>query len=183
MQESFWWWQCSDRYVISPLVLPHLHSPLPPFSPSLISLMVSVEVKAPCILTLLEFEVSWIFQELGLIDYNIMQRDEDDIFLMVFTANIWLLRQNLHWNLNIAVLKGCCRHRQHATVADHTTGIMTSVLLWPATALSRAWATVKRQMFSDANEPWPTTSHLSSKPCCITLVIILIVKYQWGCVF
>ena len=39
MQESLWWWQCSDRYVIS--LFPHLHTP----SPSLISLMVSVDVK------------------------------------------------------------------------------------------------------------------------------------------
>ena len=41
MQESFWWWQCSYRYIISPLPL----SPLSRFSPSLISLMVSVDVK------------------------------------------------------------------------------------------------------------------------------------------
>ena len=40
MQESVWWWQYSDRYIIS--VLPHLHTP---FFPSLISLMVSVDVK------------------------------------------------------------------------------------------------------------------------------------------
>ena len=40
MQVSFWWWQCSDRYVIS--LSPHLHTPV---SPSLISLMVSVDVK------------------------------------------------------------------------------------------------------------------------------------------
>ena len=26
MQESFWWWQCSDRYIIS--LFPHLHTPL-----------------------------------------------------------------------------------------------------------------------------------------------------------
>ena len=37
MQESFWWWQCSDRYIIS------LYPPPP--SPSLISLMVFVDVK------------------------------------------------------------------------------------------------------------------------------------------
>ena len=47
MQESFWWWQCSDRYIIS--LFPRLHTPPPPplphFSPSLISLMVSVNVK------------------------------------------------------------------------------------------------------------------------------------------
>ena len=42
MQESFWWWQCSDRYILS--LFTHLHTPSP-FSPSLISLMVSVEVK------------------------------------------------------------------------------------------------------------------------------------------
>ena len=43
MQESFWWWQCSDRYIIS--LSPHLHTTFPPFSPSLISLVVSVDVK------------------------------------------------------------------------------------------------------------------------------------------
>ena len=48
MQESFWWWQCSDSYVIS---FPHLHTPSPPppppppFSPSIISLTVFVDVK------------------------------------------------------------------------------------------------------------------------------------------
>ena len=42
MQESFWWWQCSDWYILS--LFPHLHTPSP-FSPSLISLIVSVEVK------------------------------------------------------------------------------------------------------------------------------------------
>ena len=41
MHESFWWWGCSDRYINS---LPTPHNP-PPFSPSLISLMVSVDVK------------------------------------------------------------------------------------------------------------------------------------------
>ena len=43
MQKSFWWWQCSDRYIIS--VSPHLHTPFPPFSPSLISHPVSVDLK------------------------------------------------------------------------------------------------------------------------------------------
>ena len=36
-------WQCSDRYLLS--LFPHLHTPFPSFSPSLISLMVSVDVK------------------------------------------------------------------------------------------------------------------------------------------
>ena len=43
MQKSFWWWQCSDRYIIS--LSPHLHTPFPPVSPSQISLMVSVDIK------------------------------------------------------------------------------------------------------------------------------------------
>ena len=45
MQTSFWWWQCSDRYIIS--LSPHLRTPShsTPFSPSLISLTVSVDVK------------------------------------------------------------------------------------------------------------------------------------------
>ena len=43
MQKSFWWWQRSDRYVIS--LSPNLHTPFPPFSPSLISRTVSVDVK------------------------------------------------------------------------------------------------------------------------------------------
>jgi len=42
MQEPLWWWQCSDRYILS--LFPHLHIPSP-FFPSLISLMVSVAVK------------------------------------------------------------------------------------------------------------------------------------------
>ena len=42
MQKSFWWWQCSVRYIIS--LSPHLHTP-PPFFLSLISLMASVDVK------------------------------------------------------------------------------------------------------------------------------------------
>ena len=44
MQESFWWWQCSDRYIISPPPPPPPYPPTP-FSPSLISLTVSVDVK------------------------------------------------------------------------------------------------------------------------------------------
>ena len=43
MQESFWWGQCSNRYIFS--LFPHLHTLFPSFSPSLISLMVSVEFK------------------------------------------------------------------------------------------------------------------------------------------
>ena len=33
MQESFWWWQCSDRYIIS-LFTPPLHTPYPPLLPA-----------------------------------------------------------------------------------------------------------------------------------------------------
>ena len=40
MQESFWWWQCSDQSII--YLSAYLHTP---FSPSLKSLMVSVDVK------------------------------------------------------------------------------------------------------------------------------------------
>ena len=43
MQESFWWLQCSDRHIIS--LSPPPPYPLPPFSPSLISRTVSVDVK------------------------------------------------------------------------------------------------------------------------------------------
>ena len=45
IQESFWWSQCSDRYILS--LFPHLHTPTPPplFCPYLISLTVSVDVK------------------------------------------------------------------------------------------------------------------------------------------
>ena len=42
MQGSFWWWQCSDRYIISFFL--HLDTPSPP-PPSLISLVVSADVK------------------------------------------------------------------------------------------------------------------------------------------
>ena len=63
MQESFWWWQCSDRYIIS--LSPHLHTPFPPFSPSLISLMVSVDVKHHVYLVTVQYWVSaeFIFQK------------------------------------------------------------------------------------------------------------------------
>ena len=47
MHESFWWWQCSDRYIIS--LYPHLHTP---FSPFLTSLAVSADVKHHVYLTL-----------------------------------------------------------------------------------------------------------------------------------
>ena len=43
MQKSFWWWQCRDRYIIS--LSPHLHTPFPPFSPSLIRRTVTVDIK------------------------------------------------------------------------------------------------------------------------------------------
>ena len=43
MQESSWWWQCGDRYIIC--LFPHLHTPFLHFSPFLISLVVSVDVK------------------------------------------------------------------------------------------------------------------------------------------
>ena len=50
MQESFWWWQCSDTIVSSSVgmivsLLPPPPYPLPPFSPSIINLTVSVDVK------------------------------------------------------------------------------------------------------------------------------------------
>ena len=43
MQESFWWWQCSGKYNLPPSSPTSIPSSL--FSPSLISLMVSVDVK------------------------------------------------------------------------------------------------------------------------------------------
>ena len=43
MQQSFWCWQCSDRYIIT--LFPHLHTPFPPFSLSLISRSVSGDIK------------------------------------------------------------------------------------------------------------------------------------------
>ena len=43
IQESFWWWQNSNRYII--YLSRHLRTHSPPFSPSLISLVVSVDVK------------------------------------------------------------------------------------------------------------------------------------------
>ena len=39
----YWWWQCSDRYIIS--LSPHLHTPFPSVSPRPSSRTVSVDVK------------------------------------------------------------------------------------------------------------------------------------------
>ena len=65
MQESFWWWQCSDRYIIS--LFSHLHTPFPPFSPSLISRTVSVDVKHRVyLLYILKYRLSK-FKKMGLI--------------------------------------------------------------------------------------------------------------------
>ena len=44
MQESFWWWQCSDRYVTS-ILPPPPPPPTPSPRPSIISFEVSVHVK------------------------------------------------------------------------------------------------------------------------------------------
>ena len=52
MHKSSWWWQCSDRYIISPPPPPPYHTP---FSPSLINLMVSVDVKHHVYYAHLEF--------------------------------------------------------------------------------------------------------------------------------
>ena len=57
MQESFRCWQCSDRYIIS--LSPHLHTPFTPFSPSLISLVVSVDVKMMMSWCLMSSDVIW----------------------------------------------------------------------------------------------------------------------------
>ena len=58
IQESFWWWQCSDRYIISLSPPP---CPFPPFFPSLISLMVSVDVKHHVYLHVLGFAAALRF--------------------------------------------------------------------------------------------------------------------------
>ena len=63
MQESFWWWQCSDMYMIS--LSPHLHSSFPLFSLSLTSRIVSVDVKHH--VYLLTWNTS-IFQRLSSLD-------------------------------------------------------------------------------------------------------------------
>ena len=63
MQESFWWWQCGDRYIIS--LFPHLHTPFPPFSPSLISLMVSVDVKHQVYLLMSKSSDKWTNERLN----------------------------------------------------------------------------------------------------------------------
>ena len=67
MQQSFWWWQCSDRYIIS--LSPHLHIPFPPFSPSLISCTVSVDIKHQVYLYYLPL---WTFTCLHLVHYTLL---------------------------------------------------------------------------------------------------------------
>ena len=57
MQESFWWWQCINRYIIS--FFSHLCTHFPPFSLSLISLMVSVDVKHHAYLLGIKHQVTY----------------------------------------------------------------------------------------------------------------------------
>ena len=57
MQESFWWWRCIDRYIIS--LSPHLHTPFLPISPSLISLVVSVGGKHHVYLLIASYRKTW----------------------------------------------------------------------------------------------------------------------------
>ena len=52
MQESFWWWQCSDRYIAS--LFPHLH---PHSLPSLISHTVSARA---CVRACVRVCVGWV---------------------------------------------------------------------------------------------------------------------------
>ena len=59
MQKSFWWWQCSNRYIIS--LSPHLHTPFPSSSLSLISCTVSVDVMH--IVYLLAYSAGWRCEE------------------------------------------------------------------------------------------------------------------------
>ena len=72
MQGSFWWWQFSDRYIISP-------PPFPPFSPSLISLVVSVDVKHHVYL---------------LLERQLATEDDDDVELNVLGCRIDILGTN-----------------------------------------------------------------------------------------
>ena len=84
------------------------------------------------------------------------------------TAHKWMLH-SMVWFLS------WCRHRWHTTVADHTTGIMTSVLPCPATAPSHTWVTgIWRCIWL-----WTLTSNLAltlSKPCLITVAIIPVIN-------
>ena len=71
---------------------------------------------------------------------------------------------------------------------SRTTGIMMSVLLWPATLLHTLVTVLTRQPISDANESWPTTSHLSSQffPITIDSVVIsmeVYIVHWWRCIF
>ena len=82
------------------------------------------------------------------------------------TAHKWMLH-SMVWFLS------WCRHRRHTTVADHTTGIMTSVLPCPATAPSHTWVTGIWRCI------WTLTSNLTltlSKPCLITVAIIPVIN-------
>lgn len=80
------------------------------------------------------------------------------------TAHKWMLH-SMVWFLS------WCRHRRHTTVADHTTGVMTSVLPCPATAQSHTWVTGIWRCI------WTLTSNLTlSKPCLIAVAIVPVIN-------
>ena len=93
MQESFWWWQCSDRYIIS--LFPHLHTPFP-ISPSLISLMVSVDVK------------HHVYLEHGPVSIHFVVR-----LCPLFDTRTSL--HNIYWYIHVAVHIGPWFHMQADT--------------------------------------------------------------------
>ena len=88
MQKSFRWWRCSDRYMV--FLSSHLRTPSPPFTPlppSLISLMVSVDVK---------HHVYLLIQQL-LFSRDFCVRWKMIVFFFVFFNNLSLCFNTPRW--------------------------------------------------------------------------------------
>ena len=85
MQGSFWWWQCSDRYNLP------LPPPPYPFSPSLIGLMVSADVKHHVYLLCFEVSVcgSTLQLHAGQLESLCYKMGCGDIFFFFFWSAIY----------------------------------------------------------------------------------------------
>ena len=183
MQKSFWWWQCSDRYIIS------LSPPPTPFhclSPFLTSLMISVDFKHHIYLTQLAV-TTWLERRRQLFTGNPtikIQHKWNNLF-----QALHIMRSSIH--LNRLLKNGLIIHDSRGQTAarkmisalcrlGHLFLVITSckvvigchcesqtVLAWPQTVY---WVTATGGMLMSANLHFINQTSISS---CIALFLIL----------